>query len=335
VTRVVTVTHYHRRPLSSSYSIERVYGDVRRSMDAPYHCRVAVSRFPSKGVLRRLYNILEAVPRQSDVNHITGDVHYLALFLRRRRTVLTIHDCVSLERLYGLRRTLLWLLWYKLPVMRAAAITVGSKWAAGELLRHVRCPQTQIHVVPHSVSPCFQPTPRPRGWPPTVLQVGTGANKNLLRLADALGGLVCRLHVVGEMTSEQREALARHRIDYRVSCGLTDQGIRAAYEEADAVAFVSTYEGFGLPIIEAQAVGRPVITSDVGPMPEVAGDAACTVDPLDVGSIRTGIHRVLYDQDYADALVERGFMNVRRYEPHAVARRYADIYGTLLEADGG
>jgi glycosyltransferase involved in cell wall biosynthesis len=92
------------------------------------------------------------------------------------------------------------------------------------------------------------------------------------------------------------------------------------------VLFASTYEGFGLPIIEAQATGRPVVTSRVTAMPEVAGDGACLVDPYDVASIRSGVLRVLGDRGYRDSLVHRGFENVRRFEPGRIAAQYARLY---------
>src|SRR5207245_9084145 len=109
---LMTVTHFQRRPHPGQHSIERVFANVREELPADITCRVYVSRFKSRGVLRRFYNILEASLRQSDVNHVTGDVHFLALFLQRSMTLLTIHDCVSLERLSGVERQLLWFFWY-------------------------------------------------------------------------------------------------------------------------------------------------------------------------------------------------------------------------------
>ena len=67
----------------------------------------------------------------------------------------------------------------------------------------------------------------------------------------------------------------------------------ALYQSCDAVCFVSTYEGFGLPILKAQAVGRPVLTSDISPLREVAGEGALKVDPLDVAAIRSGLTRLI------------------------------------------
>jgi Glycosyltransferase len=87
-----------------------------------------------------------------------------------------------------------------------------------------------------------------------------------------------------------------------------------------------------MPIIEAQTVGRPVVTSNCSSMPEVAGvGGACLVDPFDVASIRAGVLRVIKDPDYREALVKRGFENVCRFRPQAIARAYCALYRAFLQ----
>jgi asparagine synthase (glutamine-hydrolysing) len=324
------VVHFQRHAGPSQHSIERLFTDVRGAMPSRIRCSVAVSRFPSEGVLPRAWNALEAIARQGDVNHVTGDVHYLTYFLRRRRTLLTVLDCVSLHRLRGLRRALFRVLWYDLPLRRAALVTTISEAARRDLAASVGRAADGVRVVHCPVSPNFKPAPRrAAGGRPVILQVGTSPNKNVVRLAEAVAGLACELRVIGRLTDEQRSAITAAGVPFTAASNLDDRQMVRAYEEADIVTLASTYEGFGLPIVEANAVGRPVVTSNCSSMPEVAGDAACLVDPFDAASVRAGIRRVLEDDAYRAQLVEAGYANARRFEPRRIAAMYAELYDEL------
>ncbi len=110
---------------------------------------------------------------------------------------------------------------------------------------------------------------------------------------------------------------------------LTDAELAEAYRRCDMVVFASLYEGFGLPILEAQATGRPVITSNISAMPEAAGDGALFVDPYSVESIREAVLRIKNEPQLREQLVRKGLENVERFRAAAVAARYAEIYRKL------
>ena len=112
--------------------------------------------------------------------------------------------------------------------------------------------------------------------------MGTKPNKNLDRIVKALKGIHCKLVVVGALTDEQKKLIVDTGVDLENHVNLDDAAIGRQYQAADVVMFVSTYEGFGLPILEAQAAGRPLITSRRSPMQEVAGPGSCLVDPENV-----------------------------------------------------
>ena len=323
------VIHFQRLPNSSNHSIERVFASVRGAL-REVEIVVSVCPFESRGIFKRLCNIVYAWSQESDVNHITGDVHYIALLLRKHRTVLTVCDCGGMLRESGLRRRLFHLMWLKMPVARSAIVTVISEQTKQEVLRYTSCPEERIRVIPVPVGSEFQPAPKPfRSDRPTILQVGTGRNKNIERLTEAISGLQCRLDVVGPLSAEIQRRLARAGVLFEWASNLSDSEVAAKYRDADLVTFCSTYEGFGMPITEANAIGRPVVTSRIEPMVSVAGGAACLVDPYDPMSIRSGILRVIEDRHYREVLVRLGFENAKRFSAEAVAQSYMAVYREL------
>lgn len=330
----LTVHHFQRAPGESNFSIERLFRDIRGAFPEEVDCRVFISRHQSQGIGRRLYNIWEAGGRAGPVNHITGDVHFLAYGLPRGRTILTVHDCGNLHRLTGWRRALLREFWFNGPIRRAAITTTISQATRQDLARLTGFPLSRFRVVPDCVSSEFQPHPKP--WPerhpPVALMLGTAPNKNHLRVAEAASGLNLSVECVGALPPEIGQAFAHHKVPMRELGFLRDTEVLQAYQRCDFLLFPSTLEGFGMPILEAQATGRPVLTSQISSMPEVAGPAACYVDPHDPASIRGGIQCLLSQPDLRHRLVQQGFENVRRFHPKAVADAYLALYKQLLQS---
>jgi len=331
----IRLTFFQRRPQHASFSIERLFADVRRSLSEDIDAKVAVSRFPSRGLWRRVYNAIEAVFRQGDVNHITGDVHFLALLLRKRRTLLTICDLVSVHRLRGLRRAVFFFFWYWLPVRRVALISVISESTKEDLLQHVNVEPGKVRVIYCPVSDDFKPAPKKfNAAKPVILQFNTGKHKNLERVAEAVKGVPCSLRIVGRLDDEQTAALQRSGVEYSVVSNISNDDVVEEYRGCDVLVLASTFEGFGLPIVEAQATGRPVVTSNILSMPEVAGDAACLVDPFDTSSIRQGVLKVIGDSSYREELIQRGLENVKRFRAEKIAAQYAELYRELRNRPG-
>lgn len=227
----------------------------------------------------------------ADIYHLTGDINYFVPLLPHKKTVLTVHDIG--HYLYGLRGfkrwiyKLLWLLW---PIRAARAVTAVSKETRDNIVRHLGIPGSRIETIENCHSAVFKPVSRPFNVVcPIILQVGTKPYKNVPRLIEALMGIRCQLVLIGQLDAALTRKLAECDVDYVSRVNLTHEEIYKQYVECDIVSFISIGEGFGVPIIEAQAAGRPLITSKVSPMREVAGEGACLVDPLDVSQIREGI----------------------------------------------
>jgi len=102
------------------------------------------------------------------------------------------------------------------------------------------------------------------------------------------------------------------------------------YNAAWAFAFPSTYEGFGLPVLEAMASGCPVITTRAGSLEEVADSAAYFVDPNDVDSIKKGIEEVMSDVDLRSALSKKGLSQAKKFSWEKVAKETMSVYEKIL-----
>jgi glycosyltransferase involved in cell wall biosynthesis len=321
------IIHHQRLPHEGQFSIERLFQGLRACLPPRWQVTVAQSSHPSKGLLPRLRNLLYARKQQGDIHHIVGDAHYLAFALPPEKTILTIHDCATLNRLGGVKRWIFKFLWYTGPMRRAAVVTTISETSRDELEQWVGLPARSIVVIPNCVRSEFMASPRPfNETAPVVLQVGVGWNKNLEGVAQALVGTPCVLEIIGKPSAVQLARLGELGIRHRVLGRVSDEELVEAYRRCDLLVFVSIYEGFGLPILEAQATGRPVITSNRSSMPEVAGDGALFVDPESGESIREAVASLLNEPGMRDDLIQKGFANVEKYRPEIVAAKYAEVY---------
>jgi glycosyltransferase involved in cell wall biosynthesis len=118
-------------------------------------------------------------------------------------------------------------------------------------------------------------------------------------------------------------AEARERVVLTGYLGTRDKV--ALLTGAEALVFPSLYEGFGFPLLEAMACGTPVLTSNTSSLPEVAGDAALLVDPLDEEAIAHGTERLLEDAAFRRRLIEAGERRVDRFTWDASARKHAEV----------
>lgn len=287
-----------------------------------------------------------------DLFHATDFV--LPPVRRATRTLLTVHDLSFVRAPESASPRLKAYLDAVVPrsVRRADHVLADSQATKDDLMALYGTPAAKITVLLSGVDTRFRPVidgdtrkaVRERyglgDWP-FLFTIGTvQPRKNYTRLCEALVRLrepFPDLHLViaggrGWLEGPIYRAVDRLGLRERVHfIGFAaDADLPALYSMAEAVPYVSLYEGFGIPVLEAMACGAPVIASNRSSIPEVAGDAALLVDPLDVEAIADALRRVLESPTLRASLVEEGRAQAARFTWENAARTLVDTYRTLL-----
>jgi glycosyltransferase involved in cell wall biosynthesis len=328
--RVVFFTRKQRG--LGNFSVESYFENIRKNLPEQFDSVNIIMPFESNGLLKRFFNALYCITKQGDINHITGDIHYVATFLKKSKTILTILDCGMLHQTKGLKHKILKLFWFTIPIKRAGIITAISTATKQDIIHFTDCVESKIKVVYVCINEIFKRRDKVFNTScPTILQIGTAPNKNLNRLIPALKDVSCKLVIVGKISEEVYILLKEYNISYElIDRKISDQEILERYEKSDIVSFVSTLEGFGMPILEANAVGRVVIAGDNSSMPEIGGNAAHFVNAFMTLGIKEGLDKIISDEDYRQHLIENGYKNKMRFSAKNLALEYANIYDSLV-----
>jgi len=241
----------------------------------------------------------------------------------------------------------------KSAARRATRIVAVSESTKSEIVKYTGVSPDKMRVVYEAIPEWFLAPPAAGTWERLKrrLRIDSGQyifapgsispRKNLPRLVAALGRIAGELPHKLVLTGVA--SWGNVRLDRAVdeaglagrvvlSGSVSDEELVALYRNAGCCAYVSLYEGFGLPILEAMAAGCPVVTSSVTSMPEAAGDAAELVDPTDVGQIAAALKRVLTDEGLRADLVARGHENLKRFTRQRMARETLAVILDAAEA---
>jgi glycosyltransferase involved in cell wall biosynthesis len=255
---------------------------------------------------------------------------------RACRALLTVHDLSFVHHPDAFVPPLRRYLERVVPrsIERADLVLADSAHTRSDLIKLFAVPRDRVEVIYPGVDARFRPQSKPDessrlreryaiGDRPYVLSVGTlQPRKNYVRLIQAFVRSQASRETNTQLLIAGRRgwlfedilAEAEKHDSVRLLGFFEDRDLPALYRGAALFAFPSLYEGFGLPVLEAMACGVPVVCSRASSLPEVAGDAALLVDPLDVDALGEALTRALEDGDLRRRMVERGLVQAARYD---------------------
>jgi glycosyltransferase involved in cell wall biosynthesis len=326
------VVHFAHRSPGIYRSIEELFNTISSMLSKTIKCTESQAPFGNVKLCSVISNMLWARGLSGcDIVHQTGDIHYVLLAVTSKITVLTIHDLRFLEESRGLKRLLFHWFWFQLPCRKVDRVTVISEFTRSRLLELVPVDPLKIRVIPNCVADEFQPSTRT--WPqrPRVLLVGSTPNKNLKKVISVLQDASVDWIILGKLDEVQIKFLNRFGVKWEAYHDLSRMEVVSLYQTCDLLCFLSTYEGFGMPILEAQAVRIPVFTSKYEPMSTVAGSGALKVNPMDDEEIRDNFRILLSDSELRKKLVIAGDENVKKYKSKIIAQQYAELYQEVIK----
>lgn len=320
------------RKKNTAFSIEGVFGNIIASLPNSIEIEKTFVPYSGTNPFHMLLNMAYTYRKRCEINHITGDINYCTLFLKRKNTILTIHHFPNDEWYKNKLRKIFYLgIWYYFPLKKSKYVTCVSNKTKNDLLFQFKINPENVYVIHNPLGDLFIHYPKEINTnKPIILQIGTSLSKNLSRLTIAIKGINCHLRIIGRLTNEQIKELKDSGIEYTNVSTLQTLNLIEEYKKCDILSFPSTLEGFGLPIIEAQAIGRPVLTSNIEPMTEIAGEGACFIDPYSIESINAGILKILNNKEFCKSLISKGLENTKRFDRKLITVQYQNIYDRII-----
>lgn len=332
------IVYFHKKGDNGSVSsIQENFLPLIKEIEKQHDVKVYnVPLYAGSNPIKVLKNIIfiRKHSTQNGINHITGDIHYGVLGLIGRKSVLTIHDDYAIRqaRKGGLfNKFYKWMFWYYLPLKIADAPICTTPTTLKNIyaLYHSK----KLKVITHH---CLPPIFKDKGKLinkecPRLLQIGTENNKNLETTLKVVSKMKCKLVVLKQMRVHQHEMANALGVDYENKYDLPFDEVVAEYDKCDVVLFPSLFEGLGMPIVEGQASGKPVITSNLEAMNWTAGDSACLLkNPLDEDEYYKALLKVINDDEYRNELIQKGFENIKRFSLEKAVKSYTELYESLL-----
>lgn len=346
------VQEFARRPTDDTYIL------ICRPEDAGF-VRQLGPQFEPWPDTSANYSVREQLTVPLDLRRARVDLfhapHYVVSPLITCPVVVTIHDCIHLRFPQYLPNRIAYLYartFMAIGARRARRIITVSQASKDDIQHYLGTPASKIEVIHNGLDARYLTPPSDDAvasvrerfllTAPFILYAGNiKPHKNVERLIEAYallrqdGHQDLKLLIIGDELSKYpgiRRLVHRHHLHAHVRFFgfVPDATLAALYRLASLFVFPSLFEGFGFPPLEAMASGTPVITSNVSSLPEVVGDAAILVDPLDPAAIAAAMARVLSETTLRRDLIARGYARARTFSWPEAAARTREVYHSVL-----
>lgn len=314
-------------------SIERFVTQLKTNINhKEINIKILECPLASVGFFNRVYLIFWAYFNQGDVNHICGDVNYISLFLSKKKTINTFLDCRLLSEFIGIKKIIYKLFWFYMPIHKSSINTCISNFTKNEIKKNFKKKENiNFKVLPVPLVQKYSSNINHKIK--KILIIGTEKHKNIENSLKALSGLNISLIIVGKLNKNCRDLIKVSNINYKNYINISNKKLNKIYKTCNILLMPSTYEGFGMPIIEAQISSMPVITSNKQPMKNLAGKNALKVNPNKIFEIRKAVKKLINNDRYFYKLSRQGIINALKYESKLVNKVYLNLYLKILNND--
>lgn len=331
------VTLVFRKSNPGNFSIETVYNTLLDFFTDWQDATVELQRITLKSNFdfkTFLQCVLKSLRGKIKIAHITGGCNYMVLAFPRSKRILTVHDLFYLTHKNSKKGWLYKFIYYTLPIGYSTKIVAVSEQTKSELIRLFPKSESKITVIHNPISLGNTTKNQQAGTPKktdplVILQIGSKPLKNYKNLLLATRDLNVNYIFIHGDTGPINSYLEEFNLSHKanVFTNVTKEQLTTLYAKAHVLFFASKAEGFGLPLLEAQAMRLPIITSNFPPMKTLAPQAIL-VDPNSIQQINQAVKTII-NKGYAAELLDEGIQNVKAFTVSRIAAEYQKLYSNL------
>lgn len=297
--------------------------------------------YPTTNKFKRIYYDKNFTFFLKKLDLFHGTAEWIPLKLKNVPKIITVHDLRGIEKNSFISKR--YETKFKAIKYAADKVLVDSNFIKQEIINTIDGVEPErievIHLGYNEKFKYYENVKRKK----IILFVGSiSRNKNVLDLIQAFNLIksdlkeyklvCCGYSSDSEYFNDIKTVMTNNDLNDRINFikSASDEELLKLYNKASMLILPSFYEGFGLPVLEAQACGCPVIISDKASLPEVGGESVLYCEPSNYNTISDAILEIYRNEKLRESLVKKGFENIKRFSWEQTAKKYINVYSQLL-----